>query len=66
VRLERAGFLSKAIANGEIRPDADIDLLSDVVSGAVLFRAAHHPDPEAGLAERPTALLLDGVGDRRP
>jgi AcrR family transcriptional regulator len=65
LRLERAGFLSKAVANGEIRPDADIDLLLDVISGALLFRAAHHRETESDLADRLTAMLLDGVGERR-
>ena len=66
LRLERAGFLSKAIANGEIRPDADIDLLLDVVSGTLLFRAAHHREREDDLPERLTAILLHGVAAPRP
>ncbi|MGA3031593.1 MAG: TetR-like C-terminal domain-containing protein [Candidatus Limnocylindrales bacterium] len=65
LRRERAEFLSPAVANGEIRADTDVDLLLDAVTGTLLFRAAHRPEPEPDLAERLTALLLDGVGGRR-
>jgi AcrR family transcriptional regulator len=64
VRLERTGFLAQAIANREIRSDTDIDLILDIVTGALLFRAAHHPEPEDDLPERLTSILLHGVGAR--
>lgn len=62
LRLERAEFLSRAVANGEIGPDTDIDLLLDIVTGTLLFRAVHHPELEDDLAQRLTSMLLRGVG----
>ncbi len=38
LRLERAEFLARAVAGGEIRPDVDIDLLLDIVTGTLLFQ----------------------------
>jgi AcrR family transcriptional regulator len=61
LRLERSEFLSRAVAGGEIRPDVDIDLLLDVVTGTLLFRAVHHPRAEADLPERLMAILAGGV-----
>jgi AcrR family transcriptional regulator len=61
LRVERAEFLSRAVAGGEIRPDVDIDLLLDIVTGTLLFRAVHHPGAEADLPERLTAILAGGV-----
>jgi AcrR family transcriptional regulator len=61
LRLERAEFLSRAVANGEIRPDVDIDLLLDIVTGTLLFRAVHHPKTEADLPKRLMAILAGGV-----
>jgi AcrR family transcriptional regulator len=61
LRLERAEFLSRAVANGEIRPDVDLDLLLDIVTGTLLFRAVHHPKAEPDLPERFMAILAGGV-----
>jgi hypothetical protein len=61
LRLERAEFLSRAVANGEIRPDIDIDLLLDMVTGTLLFRAVHHPTAEDDLPERLMDILARGV-----
>jgi AcrR family transcriptional regulator len=61
LRLERAEFLSRAVANGELRPEVDIDLLLDIVTGTLLFRAVHHPTAEADLPERLIAILARGV-----
>ncbi len=65
IRLERAGFLARAMANGEIRDDTDVDLILDIVTGSLLFRAAHHPEREDDLPKRLAAVLLYGVGARR-
>lgn len=62
IRQERAEWIRNAIASGEIRPDTDIDLLLDVISGTLLFRSAHRVDAEDDVAERLTAMLLEGVG----
>jgi AcrR family transcriptional regulator len=61
LRLERAEFLSRAVANGEIRPDVDLDLLLDIVTGTLLFRAVHHPKLETDLPEKLMAILAGGV-----
>jgi AcrR family transcriptional regulator len=60
-RLERAGLLSEAISRGELRPDVDADLLLDVITGALLFRVAHHPEAEPDLAEKLIRMLACGV-----
>ena len=65
LRLERAEFLSRAVANGEIRADVDIDLLLDIVTGTLLFRAVHHPNMELDLPARLMAILADGVVPER-
>lgn len=65
IRQERAEFLLQAVANGEIRPEADIDLLLDAISGTLLFRMAHRPEFEPDLPDRLTSLLLNGVGRDR-
>jgi AcrR family transcriptional regulator len=61
LRLERAEFLSRAVTNGELRTEVDIDLLLDIVTGTLLFRAVHHPKAEADLPERLMAILAGGV-----
>jgi hypothetical protein len=61
LRLERAEFLSRAVTNGEIRSDVDIDLLLDIVTGTLLFRAVHHPNLETDLPEKLMAILAGGV-----
>lgn len=64
LRRDRMAVLSEAVQQGEIRADADIDLLLDAVSGTLLFRRAHHVEPEPDLSARLARLLLDGVGVR--
>jgi AcrR family transcriptional regulator len=64
IRLQRTELLTKAISNGEIQADTDIGLLQDIIVGALLFRIAHHPEPEEDLARRITAILSDGVRPR--
>jgi AcrR family transcriptional regulator len=61
LRQDRMAILQEAVEKGEIRADADIDLLLDAVSGTLLFRRAHHLEPEPDLSVRLAALLLDGV-----
>jgi AcrR family transcriptional regulator len=64
IRRERTGHLARAIASGEIRADVDASLLQDLIAGTLLFRAVHHPEPEADLVARITAILREGVGPR--
>jgi AcrR family transcriptional regulator len=66
IRQARLGCLTDAVADGEIRSDVDIDLLLDIVSGALLFRAAHRGELEPDLPERLTSLLLQGVSGETP
>ncbi len=61
LRQGRADHLASAMDLGEVRADVDADLLLDVVTGALLFRTAHHPGPEPDLADRLVALLRDGI-----
>jgi AcrR family transcriptional regulator len=61
IRTRRGELLEAAAAKGQIRRDADIDLLLDVISGTLLFRRAHHQEYEPDLPGRLTALLLDGL-----
>lgn len=65
IRRERTGHIERAIADGEIRADVDASLIQDMIAGTLLFRAVHHPEPEADLAERITSILREGVGPRR-
>jgi hypothetical protein len=64
IRRERTDHLERAIASGEIRADVDASLIQDMIAGTLLFRAVHHPEPEADLAQRITSILRDGVGPR--
>jgi AcrR family transcriptional regulator len=64
LRQGRAEHLASAISLGEVKADVDADLLLDVVTGALLFRTAHHPAPEPDLADRLVALLRDGIKPR--
>jgi AcrR family transcriptional regulator len=64
LRRARTAIAQRAIASGEFRPDADLDLLLDAISGTLLFRAGHRPEPDAALPERLEALFASGVGPR--
>jgi AcrR family transcriptional regulator len=64
IRRERTSHLLRAIASGEIKADIDASLIQDMIAGTMLFRAVHHPEPEADLAERITVILRDGVSPR--
>ena len=73
VEGRRAAFamiLQRAIARGELDGDADPDLLTDVIAGAVLYQALRPADelrePVADRIERLIGLLCDVLGARRP
>ncbi len=55
--------LRRGIANGELRPDLDVELLSDLFTGPMLVRTVLRPEgtPEAGGAERIVDAVLQGV-----
>ncbi|MGW8952816.1 TetR/AcrR family transcriptional regulator [Streptomyces sp. NPDC055709] len=56
-------ILRRAVAEGEIRADLDIDLLNDLIVGPMLVRAVMRPDaPLPGdLAERIVTAVLEGL-----
>ncbi|MFJ9668518.1 TetR/AcrR family transcriptional regulator [Streptomyces sp. NPDC101219] len=55
--------LRRGQANGELRADVDLDLLSDIVVGPLLVRTVLHPDADLpdGLAEQVVDTLLEGL-----
>ncbi|MFV2171778.1 TetR/AcrR family transcriptional regulator [Actinomadura sp. LOL_016] len=62
---ERAVF-DRAVARGELEPDADPMLLVDLLAGAVWVRVAFRGLPvEDGFDRRAVAIVLDGAAARR-
>ncbi|MCX4509431.1 TetR/AcrR family transcriptional regulator [Streptomyces sp. NBC_01619] len=59
-------ILRRAVAEGEIRADLDIDLVNDLIVGPMLVRAVMRPDaPLPGdLAERIVTAVLEGLRPR--
>lgn len=58
--------LQRAIERGELRPEADIDLLLHPIGGAVLHRAfVERSSADARWARRLIRLLVEGVTPRR-
>ncbi|AXG80273.1 TetR/AcrR family transcriptional regulator [Streptomyces paludis] len=62
-RASTAEALRRGIARGDIEPDADIDLLLDMLASTTYYRAlfGHLPVTE-GLAEDVVRVVLSGVG----
>jgi AcrR family transcriptional regulator len=63
-RAARIQHLAAIASRGGLNPDADLDLVLDVITGTLLYRAAHHRAVEPDLAERLTAMLVDGLKPR--
>lgn len=65
-RASTAEALRRGIARGDIAPDADIDLLLDMLASTTYYRAlfGHLPVTE-GLAEDVVRVVLSGVGTER-
>ncbi|HEX7491973.1 MAG TPA: TetR/AcrR family transcriptional regulator [Candidatus Limnocylindrales bacterium] len=61
LRRARIAVAQRAKVSGEFRPDADLDLLLDAISGTLLFRAGHRIEFDAQLSERLVALFAIGV-----
>ncbi|MFE6100446.1 TetR/AcrR family transcriptional regulator [Streptomyces laurentii] len=55
--------IRRGMANGEIRPDLDVELVNDLVTGPLLLRSVIRPDSplEPGLAEQIVDTVLEGV-----
>lgn len=62
LRRARIAVAQRAVACGDFRPDADLDLLLDAISGTLLFRFGHRLEPDADLLGRLEAFLAGGVG----
>jgi AcrR family transcriptional regulator len=62
LRQSRIDIARRGIASGELRPDADLDLLLDAISGTLLFRTGHLSELDESLPSRLAVLLADGVG----
>lgn len=62
LRRKRIAIAKRAIAAGELRPDADLNLLLDAISGTLLFRTGHRAEADAQLPERLAAFFANGVG----
>jgi len=61
-RVAPRRVLERAIERGEVRPDADMDLLLHTLAGAVLHRAfVERKSADARWARRLIRLLIDGV-----
>ncbi|WP_446040756.1 TetR/AcrR family transcriptional regulator [Streptomyces sp. SID1121] len=58
--------LHRAVAEGELRDDVPVDLMYDLLAGAMLVRTLHRPDaplPE-DLAEQIIEAAMGGIGPR--
>jgi AcrR family transcriptional regulator len=56
--------LRRGVERGELRPDADVEILTDLLAGAMVYRLLYSRGELRGLAARIAAavdILLDGV-----
>nr|WSW69572.1 TetR/AcrR family transcriptional regulator [Streptomyces sp. NBC_00995] len=67
-RAAMLAAVGRAVEAGELRGDADVELMDDLFLGPMLVRTIHRPDAPlpADLADRIIRLLLDGLGPRPP
>jgi AcrR family transcriptional regulator len=67
-KRRRAMFalLERGIAQGEIRPDIDLDLVADMLGGPVLFRLLLGGDMDPRIASRAVDMLIEGIGAKPP
>ncbi|QIQ05073.1 TetR/AcrR family transcriptional regulator [Streptomyces liangshanensis] len=66
-RQAMLAVLRRAVAEGELRDDLPVDLMYDLLVGAMLVRTLHRPDaplPE-DLAEQIVGAALEGLGARK-
>lgn len=65
-RAAMLAAVQRAVDAGELRGDADVELMDDLFLGPMLVRTIHRPDaplPE-DLTDRIIQLLIEGVGPR--
>ncbi|WP_326735848.1 TetR/AcrR family transcriptional regulator [Streptomyces sp. NBC_01022] len=65
-RAAMLAAVGRAVAAGELRGDADVELMDDLFLGPMLVRTIHRPEaplPE-DLADRIISLLVEGLGPR--
>jgi AcrR family transcriptional regulator len=67
-KRRRAVFalLERGIAQGEIRPDIDLDLVADMLGGPVLLRLLLGGDMDPRIASRAVDMLIEGIGAKPP
>lgn len=60
-------MLDAGVASGQVRPDADLDLVLDVLTAMVPFAVRRwHDDDLDSLPTRMVGTLLDGIGPAQP
>ena len=61
-RAEVARIMARGIERGDLRPDADVDIATELLVGPVYFRLMFGGDLDARFAERVVAAFLAGYG----
>jgi AcrR family transcriptional regulator len=61
VRQQLAARVARGVADGELRPDVDPDVLLDTVVGALFQRVIAQQDPDPAFGDRLADLLLGGL-----
>jgi AcrR family transcriptional regulator len=61
-RAEVARIMARGIERGDLRPDADVDIATELLVGPVYFRLMFGGDLDSRFAERVVAAFLAGFG----
>lgn len=65
-REEVARVIARGIARGDLRPDADVDIATELLVGPVYFRLMFGGDLSQALGPQVVDALLAGYGSLRP
>ncbi len=63
-RAEIARVIERGIMRGDLRPDADVDLATELLVGPIYFRLMFGGDLGAGFAERVVDAFVEGYAPR--
>jgi AcrR family transcriptional regulator len=64
-RAAVSAILERGVTNGELRPDLDVELVTDLIAGCVLYRLLLSGGRvDGGFPERTVDALLDGIARR--
>lgn len=63
IRAQGRDRLGDEVARGAIRPDADLDLILDLVNGAVLYRALVGESVDERIADEVARMVVAGARD---